>query len=507
MASSIDLPGVRFTVAPAVPPSTLRSDVAGFIGRTRRGPVGRAERVVGWREYLRVFGPLTRDAVTSYALRGYFDNGGQVAHVIRLAGPHVATAQSALVIGASLPPGSRFEAQQYTCRATSPGRWANQTFVTIDYRRDGLVGQPELDVTVRAPGEPIELFTNVDPAALPDIASSLVDIVPVGSTPPSGPAPGPRRRSFALTLTGGLDDAPALIEYQSAMTNLHDVGEVALVAAPDLHFDLQADDARYAVIGAAMRAATDLHDRLVIVDAPPGSDDARDALAWFDGLRAAADLDTLRAGAAYHPPLWVLDPLGGSTAPQRLVPASGSIAGVISRLDRERGAHHTPANASILEAVDAARVYNDDDGGLLDTNGVNLLLCRCGRGLQVWGGRTLERVDPAGRFVAHRRLIHRLVRAIRRAAEPLVFEGNTPALWLAFTRAITTVLLEAFRGGALQGARPEEAFRVQCDETTNPPDVIDLGQCVCLVSVAPAAPMEFITLRIAVSADGHIEVT
>ena len=134
-------------------------------------------------------------------------------------------------------------------------------------------------------------------------------------------------------------------------------------------------------------------------------------------------------------------------------------------------------------------------------------MCRCGRGLSIWGGRTIDLANPTGRFVAHRRLVHRLVRAIRRVAEPLVFEVNGPQLWLSFTRAITSVLLEAFRAGALQGDRADEAFRVQCDEKTNPPDEIDNGRCLCLVALAPAVPMEFITIRIALSADGRLEVT
>jgi hypothetical protein len=108
--------------------------------------------------------------------------------------------------------------------------------------------------------------------------------------------------------------------------------------------------------------------------------------------------------------------------------------------------------------------------------------------------------------VAHRRLIHRLVRAIRRVAEPLVFGTNGPELWLTFVRAITTVLLAAFRAGALQGARPEQAFQVTCDATTNPPEQVDNGMLVCLVQVAPAVPMEFILLRIALSGEGVLEV-
>ena len=111
-----------------------------------------------------------------------------------------------------------------------------------------------------------------------------------------------------------------------------------------------------------------------------------------------------------------------------------------------------------------------------------------------------------GGFVAHRRLIHLLVRAIRRVAEPLVFDTNGPQLWLAFVRSITTVLLEAYRAGALEGDQPSQAFSVVCDATTNPPDQIDLGIVVCVIKVAPAVPMEFVTLRVTASAQGQLEV-
>jgi len=178
---------------------------------------------------------------------------------------------------------------------------------------------------------------------------------------------------------------------------------------------------------------------------------------------------------------------------------------VISRLDRERGAHHTPANAQLFEALDVSQRFDEPAQTLLYAAGVNLLRCAPGRGIQVWGSRTLS-FDESGRFVAHRRLIHRLVRAIRRVAEPLVFHTNGPELWLTFVRSITTVLLEAYRAGALKGARPEEAFRVRCDEKTTTPQDIENGRMFGEIEVAPATPMEFIMLRIAVSADATLEV-
>ncbi|HEY9283474.1 MAG TPA: phage tail sheath subtilisin-like domain-containing protein, partial [Pyrinomonadaceae bacterium] len=212
-----------------------------------------------------------------------------------------------------------------------------------------------------------------------------------------------------------------------------------------------------------------------------------------------------RAAAVYHPRLTIQDPLGDLRHPLRNVPPSGHVAGVISRLDRQRGAHHTPANAEIFGAVDVTQGFDPLEQERLNMTGVNLLRCTKGSGLLVWGGRTLH-LDAERRFVVYRRLIHRLVRAIRRVAEPLVFENNGPELWLALARSVTTVLLEAWRAGALKGARQDEAFRVRCDEKLNPPEERDLGRVLCEVEVAPAAPMEFIQLRVSLSGEGRLEV-
>ena len=121
------------------------------------------------------------------------------------------------------------------------------------------------------------------------------------------------------------------------------------------------------------------------------------------------------------------------------------------------------------------------------------------------GAVALWTAGDSGRFVAHRRLLHRLVRAIRRVAEPLVFDDNTPALRLTLVRGITSLLLEAFRSGALRGARPDDAFRVACDDSNNPPEQHP-GLVVCDVEVAPAVPMEFIRIRLALGQEGRLEV-
>ncbi len=250
-------------------------------------------------------------------------------------------------------------------------------------------------------------------------------------------------------------------------------------------------------------------DRIVLVDPPPrppGSvlRDQADQLRTAPFFEARDPRDPA-AAALYYPRLRIPGSETSNDGRTRVVPPSGHIAGVISRMDRERGAHHTPANTEVIGAVDLDRDYDEAEWAVLHQEGLNALRCARGRGVEVWGGRTLD-LDPARRFLAHRRLVHRLVRAIRRVAEPLVFDSNTPALRFALVRAITTVLLEAFRAGALKGSRPDEAFRVECNDDTNPPDAYDTGHCIAEVSLAPATPMEFITLTVVLSENGSLEV-
>src|ERR1043165_7031148 len=133
------IPGLYFTTgARPVEPSPLRSDVAGFMGRTRRGTPGKLVRVEGWRAYLREFGGLDRDAIMPYAIRGYFENGGEVAHVVRLCGKDIMTASAVwqvaeLDLNDVLTPESpaAFSWTGYRIEASSPGKWARNTEVNI----------------------------------------------------------------------------------------------------------------------------------------------------------------------------------------------------------------------------------------------------------------------------------------------------------------------------------------------------------------------------------------
>jgi phage tail sheath protein FI len=557
------IPGLRFTVTrPTANASPLRSDVAGFIARTRRGRVrgtrelarpgiehvaedgvGIAVRVEGWRGYQREFGGLDDAVDTPYAIRGYFENGGQAAWVVRvcaydLPGQTPVALSSAwttwTVAGISatgdwLPDApADFQTWRYRVEATTPGEWANGTTMTIRYSLRGPEGTPTVDLAVEAPGESPEYLTGLSPCALHvdgAIPSAFIRFVPDAPAPPPFPSPrtqpGPSTVEWRLTLDNGVSAPPRPIDYLRAAELLRDVPEIAIVVAPDLLRDLPpnnaaSNDARREIIAVLLEHAAALDDRLVLLDIPGPGDGVGPVRERLDELRKTAETRAqvdpasggrgpARSAATYHPWLRVRDPLAPAGRALRTIPASGHVAGVISRLDRERGAQHTPANAEVVDAVDVSRAFNADEQEALFVAGVNLLRCAPGRGLVVWGGRTLD-TELDGRFVAHRRLIHRLVRAIRRVAEPLVFDVNGPTLWLMLVRAITSVLLEAWRAGGLKGARPDEAFFVVCNDETNPPEERDLGRVLCRVGLAPATPMEFIELTVALSAEGRLEV-
>jgi phage tail sheath protein FI len=490
------LPGLSLTIAPrGSDEEPLRTDVAAFLGRTRRGPVNLPVRVESWNDVVGAFGPPDGSSATPYALRGFFENGGRTAWVLRVSGPGE-TASTLWTVG-SLRGG--FAGERYRVVATSPGAWANGGRVTIRFQASTVAGPPTVGVRVMVPGEQLEMFPSLPPAEVAErlTASRLIRLVPDGPPVPASPA-GPITMDWDLTLSGGTEGEPGRDEYQFAVLAQAELPEPALVALPDLGADLS-EPVRTDTVLELMRAVEPLHDRLIVLDVPPELSSVDDAVGWVRSLAGLGDDTLLRTVAIYHPRLRAPD----SQQP-RTVPASGHVLGVIARLDVERGAHHTPANAVILDAVDLADEFPEPQQVRLFEAGVNLLRCTRGRGLMVWGGRTLS-ADSRSRYVAYRRLVHLLVRAIQRVAAPLVFDLNSAELRLTLVRAVTSVLLEAFRTGALAGSRPEQAFRVVCDDSNNPPEQ-DPGQVTCEIEVAPAIPMEFIRLRLVLGQDRGLEV-
>ena len=242
-----------------------------------------------------------------------------------------------------------------------------------------------------------------------------------------------------------------------------------------------------AQIAAAAMALCERRRAFYVVD-PPAALSVAALAAWRGDLQASAN------AALYFPSLQVDDPPGGL----RDVPPSGAVAGVIARIDDQRGVWKQPAgtDAGIRGVRGLTAAVGNSESERLNTAGINALRTFPGNGILVWGGRTLAPAgQPEWKYVSVRRLVLFIEESIDRGTRWAVFEPNDEPLWRAVRRSIEGFLLQLFRQGALQAQTPDAAFFVRCDRTTMTQEDIDNGRVVCLVGVAPIRPAEFVVLR------------
>jgi len=211
-----------------------------------------------------------------------------------------------------------------------------------------------------------------------------------------------------------------------------------------------------------------------------------------------AGYDT-KYGAVYYPWIKVANPLGNGEG--MLIPPSGYMAGIYARSDTERGVHKAPANEVVRGAMAVEMQITKSEQDILNPIGVNCIRAFPGRGIRVWGARTLSS-DASWRYINVRRLFNFVEKSIELGTQWVVFEPNDMDLWERVKRDIKAFLTRVWRDGALFGATPAEAFFVKCDEELNPPSVRDAGQLIIEIGIAPVKPAEFVIFRISQWAGG-----
>ena len=205
-------------------------------------------------------------------------------------------------------------------------------------------------------------------------------------------------------------------------------------------------------------------------------------------------------GALYYP--WLITSVTSSKP--NPVPPCGHVAGIYARSDARTGVFKAPANEEIFGVLDLESQIDNSIQDELNPARVNCLRAFPGRGIRVWGARTVGSVpaDPDWLYVNVRRLFLTLRRWIDLNMEWATFEPNDSRLWVRILRELTVFLTKLQRDGALQGGTPAEAFYVKCDAENNPPEMQDLGQVVIEIGLAPLSPAEFIVVRIVRRAGG-----
>ena len=485
--------------------------VAAFVGFAEKGPINTPTLVTNWTQFVDGFGDFMEGFFLAHSVYGYFNNGGGRAYIVRL-GAEDDAGDSPGQATAALP--SRAASPADTLRFASVATGDEASGISVEVSdatppEEGDAPDDTFKVTVRM-GSTEEVFDNLTlrrgrgarnvETIVNDTSSGsnlvrVTDVGAGGTVAERRPQAGTYELSSAAPTTA-LEIAPSDFEGNAAsrtgMGGLEAADDVTMLIAPDLMAALQSGmidlEGVQAVQTAMISHCERMGDRVAILDAPPGMN-PQEIENWRVNV---ANYDSSYA-ALYYPWIKIFDPVTGRPI---LMPPSGHMAGIWARTDDTRGVHKAPANEVIGGAIDVEMQITKGEQDGLNPAGINCIRAFPGRGIRVWGARTLSS-DPSWRYINVRRLFNMVEKSIESGTQWVVFEPNDMSLWGKINRDISSFLKVVWRSGALFGATPSEAFYVKCDAETNPPELRDLGQVVTEIGIAPVKPAEFVIFRIA----------
>lgn len=514
--------------------------ITAFVGAADRGPVDEPVPIASLADFVRAFGPLSRDQGLGYAVRDFYLNGGgpalvvRVAHLPENAPPPDDPDDPPVVAPEDWAKAATLRAAGVTFEARGPGAWGNDLEIDVHHL---LTKELAEDIAI-SQGLPKETFvfnlsvrlgkvgvarerefypnlTLVDgPRRVDRVVRSSRLVRVVGAppwTPPARPADpadpaDPPLAEEDLTIsttvesgTPGTDGLPPA--YEDYFPG-RDRGGVSALDAADLVNILVLPPASPSgsvpdtLWTPALKYAVDRRSFL-IVDPPP--DKPRDDVAEWPTSKAGLSSTTANHAALFYPRLVEADPLrGGATGD---FAASGAMAGIFARTDARRGVWKAPAGleAGVAGALGPSEVLTDAENGELNRRGVNVIRQFTGVGTVNWGARTLRGNDQLSddyKYIPVRRLSLYIQESLYRGTQWVVFEPNDEPLWSQIRASVGSFMQDLFRKGAFQGASPKEAYFVKCSAETTTQYDIDRGIVNIQVGFAPLKPAEFVMITI-----------
>jgi hypothetical protein len=223
---------------------------------------------------------------------------------------------------------------------------------------------------------------------------------------------------------------------------------------------------------------------------------------WTDADTAAKEIKDLRIGlvkdhtAVYWPRVKI-----SSNGGAKSIDPSGCIAGLMARIDANRGVWKAPAGieADIRGIRGVEYSMSDSENGVINPLAVNAIRV-FPNGIVSWGARTMDGFDNSGnldyKHVPVRRLSLFLGESLYRGLKFCVFEPNDEPLWAQIRLAAGAFMNSLFRQGAFQGQKASDAYFVRCDSETTTQNDINLGIVNVVVGFAPLRPAEFVIITI-----------
>ena len=246
----------------------------------------------------------------------------------------------------------------------------------------------------------------------------------------------------------------------------------------------------YALQNEMLRHCAKAKDRFAILNTQEPS---ADALQDFQAFRAGTSAPDRSWGAVYYP--WLRNKDG------KVLPPSGAIAGIYAQMDDSEGVWKAPANVSVqgIQSLTNSLNSSQQQAANINSDGksINPIISVSGKGILVWGSRTLAGNDNEWRYVPVRRFAMMMEQSIQTGLGWVVFEPNDEPLWTSMQAVVSNYLLGLWRKGALQGTKPVQAFFVKCGmgETMTAQDVAE-KRLILELGFAPLKPAEFVILRL-----------
>lgn len=183
------------------------------------------------------------------------------------------------------------------------------------------------------------------------------------------------------------------------------------------------------------------------------------------------------------------------------LPPSGAIAGVYAMVDGSRGVWKAPANVSLSGVAGLTETIDSDEQKDLNVDttagkSINAIRAFTGKGILVWGARTLAGNDNEWRYIPVRRFFNMVEESVKKSTYWAVFEPNDANTWIKVKSMIENYLTQKWREGALAGAKPDQAFyvKVGLGSTMTAQDILE-GRMNVEIGMAVVRPAEFIVLK------------
>ncbi|CEE95317.1 conserved hypothetical protein [Xenorhabdus nematophila str. Anatoliense] len=306
------------------------------------------------------------------------------------------------------------------------------------------------------------------------------------------------QQAYVLSL-GNYED---LKDFQSIITALQQdsvtraistESKITLIVVPDIaHFsDLRAQkDLWLQFWQSVLNLCKSRRGIMGLLDAPDDPTLAAECLQQF----SSADRQW---GAVYWPRL----KSAYQDKEQNLIVLSptAAVAAVIQRNDNQQGVWTAPANIALAKVISPVRSYIEANA-LFNPDGASLNLVRSfpGKGIRIWGCRTLENThDSPWRYIQTRRLVSYVTVHLAQLARMYLFEPNNELTWMKCKGQSYNWLRQLWLQGGLYGSREDEAFTVLLgvNETMTEED-IRAGKMVMKVALAVLSPAEFIEISL-----------